>query len=556
MKILSGLPVAVLLAAMLGSCSGGGDSSPALVSISVAPVNPNITLGTTQQFSATGTYSDNSTKDLTTSATWTSSDTAIATVDSAGLVTPVAAGSTTITAVSGSVSGIASLTIRDAALESPFGFLDVPPDKFTYYSDLNTHWLRGGQEGFDWGGVEKVQGVYDFSSRDGGLCNLYTNGQNLIYAIRPINALYGTYWVEGKLDFTDEYPDNHVADYGNFIKAWVERYDGDGVNDAPCSTPIRIKNYQFVHELGDVTHDYWRNHPDQYAEIFETIYSSMKAACSDCVLYMPVPILEDMIPEQNYFATVLGYLQGKGITDIGFDYHTWSMTNPPSYVTKGEDYVRNGDYIAKIKSIVGRAGFNGSNIISAESGMAGTLDMERDQAGYVVRMYLYSLSKGQKKVFWTTTSEYSHYADNVIFAHTGLIHNPLNADGLSHKKLAYYAYKKMAELIEGSDWGGMQTIQESNDVKVYKLMKNGRPVYVAWWDYYDNPLYIPGSTKQAIIYGITGSAVKLTEAVPLGNSGLDVADYTTAFHTEELAVSNGSVTLRLGENPVFVEVLQ
>ena len=75
-----------------------------LQSIAVAPASPFIVAGSTQQFTATGTYSDNSTKNITTSVTWASSKMAFATIGAAtGLATGVAAGTTQITATLGSV---------------------------------------------------------------------------------------------------------------------------------------------------------------------------------------------------------------------------------------------------------------------------------------------------------------------------------------------------------------------------------------------------------------------------------------------------------------------
>src|SRR5262249_53311163 len=54
---------------------------PVLVSIDVTPTNPSIAKGTTDfQFTATGKYSDNSTKDLTNNVTWQSLTTAVATI--------------------------------------------------------------------------------------------------------------------------------------------------------------------------------------------------------------------------------------------------------------------------------------------------------------------------------------------------------------------------------------------------------------------------------------------------------------------------------------------
>ncbi len=101
----------------LTACGGKGNtSSPALVSIAINPPDAAITQGKAQQFTATGTYSDNSTRDLTSSASWTSSDAAIATVNTAGLATSRAAGTTTITAISGNISGQTTLTVNPLTL--------------------------------------------------------------------------------------------------------------------------------------------------------------------------------------------------------------------------------------------------------------------------------------------------------------------------------------------------------------------------------------------------------------------------------------------------------
>src|SRR5208282_3344246 len=77
--------------------------APTLVSIAVTPANPSIASGATQQFTATGTYSDGIQQNLTSSVGWTSTNTAVATISSAGLATGVTTGSTTIQATSGSI---------------------------------------------------------------------------------------------------------------------------------------------------------------------------------------------------------------------------------------------------------------------------------------------------------------------------------------------------------------------------------------------------------------------------------------------------------------------
>jgi hypothetical protein len=87
-------------------------STPTLTSIAVTPASPTIQAGGTQQFTATGTYSDNSTQNITSQVTWASSNTGVATIAASGLATGVAVGSTTISATQGGTTGSTSLTVQ------------------------------------------------------------------------------------------------------------------------------------------------------------------------------------------------------------------------------------------------------------------------------------------------------------------------------------------------------------------------------------------------------------------------------------------------------------
>ena len=90
--------------------------APPLVSITVTPASPAIASGTAIQLHATATYSDNSTQEVTTQVTWSSSNTAVATVSNnsgtQGLATGISSGAVTITATENGVSGTATLTAQ------------------------------------------------------------------------------------------------------------------------------------------------------------------------------------------------------------------------------------------------------------------------------------------------------------------------------------------------------------------------------------------------------------------------------------------------------------
>src|SRR5438045_7146992 len=75
-------------------------------------------VGTTKQYTATGTFSDSSLQDITAVAVWTSSTPATATINAQGLASSVATGTTTIGAAFGSVSGSTGLTVSTAHLVS------------------------------------------------------------------------------------------------------------------------------------------------------------------------------------------------------------------------------------------------------------------------------------------------------------------------------------------------------------------------------------------------------------------------------------------------------
>ena len=86
-----------------------------LVSITVTPATPTVSVGSTQQFIATGTFSDSSTQILQ-SVAWSSSNQAAVMITNDagdhGVALALAAGKSTITASAGSISGSTVLTVQ------------------------------------------------------------------------------------------------------------------------------------------------------------------------------------------------------------------------------------------------------------------------------------------------------------------------------------------------------------------------------------------------------------------------------------------------------------
>lgn len=90
-----------------------------LEAIDITPPTASVPAGMKQKFTATGTYSDGSTLDISTHVTWSSSYAAVATVDTNGLASAkVKNAGITITARLGTKSDTASLVVTDATLQS------------------------------------------------------------------------------------------------------------------------------------------------------------------------------------------------------------------------------------------------------------------------------------------------------------------------------------------------------------------------------------------------------------------------------------------------------
>jgi len=153
--------------------------APTLISITVTPsYPPNLTVGYTQQFTATAIYSDGSTSDITSQVTWNSSNANAATfVTSSGLVEGISAGVVNITAAfPGFVSAPISLTV-------------IPPNTPVPTTNPGTTWstsssvINGGYSDYFPlnGAYIQVNGTKTLTmswSADGGLdCFILTENQ-------------------------------------------------------------------------------------------------------------------------------------------------------------------------------------------------------------------------------------------------------------------------------------------------------------------------------------------------------------------------------------------
>jgi uncharacterized protein YjdB len=173
-----------------------------LQSIEVTPANPTIAAGATQQFTATGTYSDGSKQNITGAVTWASSSTGVATISTAGLATGVAAGTSSISAVQGAVSGSTTLTVQ--ATPVTLQSIVVTPANPTILTGATQQFTATGT--YSDGSAQNITGQVTWTSSDISVATITTSGlvTGVSVGTSSISATQGT--VSGSTTLTVQIP--------------------------------------------------------------------------------------------------------------------------------------------------------------------------------------------------------------------------------------------------------------------------------------------------------------------------------------------------------------
>lgn len=176
------------------AASSGGDTTPKINSVTISPDNYEVSMGATKTITPVVSGENNPNKALT----WTSSNTSVATVSN-GVVTPVGAGTTTITATSvldPTKADTATVKVNSASLTSGSPYMNgVAYKLFFVNSNSVTRYFSGGMSG-NYGGsvgassIDNSPDIYFEASSSGQ--NIYFLSEGVKNYISVIQS--GTYY--------------------------------------------------------------------------------------------------------------------------------------------------------------------------------------------------------------------------------------------------------------------------------------------------------------------------------------------------------------------------
>jgi len=139
------------------------------------------------------------------------------------------------------------------------------------------YWIRWP---VSWSSVEHqnvTPDQYTWSSLDANILNATRSGHEVIATITS-NPSWAATYRQGPIDLVP------ISEFTDFVRALVERYDGDGVDDAPGSPVVR--NFEFYNEPDSTNRwaaeqgygGFWGNYGSEYAAMLCAAYPAVKSA--------------------------------------------------------------------------------------------------------------------------------------------------------------------------------------------------------------------------------------------------------------------------------------
>lgn len=433
---------------------------------------------------------------------------------------------------------------RDTALGDPifgvqmYGNTGVTSVYHPFLLQSGASWLR---VPISWEQTEPVRTdppTYDWNAVDSFLSASVVDGQSprLIVTVGN-NPDWASPYLNGPLDPAA------LDAFAGFVQALVERYDGDGIDDADGSPLIR--DWEFYNEpdalIGAGGEPHWGGAGAQYAQMLSHVYPAVKSAHLSARVLMG-GLAYDWFEDQgghfdrHFLDDVLD--AGGGIYFDVMNFHVypvfwynWAADESPGLLEK----------TAHIRTLLAAYGFEDKPVLITEAGWHSSdhdpplaSDPER-QARFVVELFTQSLAARLDTMIW-----WMLYDPSPPYPYmNGLVTNSEDPNPLQPKP-SFQAYQVAVDLLSTVHFQRRlplsETGTEAMEAYEFRDNMNSRTIYVAWLDPVDNPAIVPLRLPATLVtvHDIYGEVHYVWDEL---DGQLD-----------------GYVTVDVGGQPVYVEV--
>jgi hypothetical protein len=389
--------------------------------------------------------------------------------------------------------------------------------------------------------VEPAQ--YNWASADQIMRAYKDNCVNLIITIDGTPEWAKTSHIHGP--FKNEL----LPEFVQFVGALVERYDGDGNQDAPGSPVVNYWEFYNEPDGGPSQHgDGWGVSGARYAAMLEAAYPIIKSANSNAKVVLGGLAYDAFDTNGGFF--IRDFL--KNVLEAGggdyFDLMNFHYYPVPAHRTSWTTTNSSG-LIEKTRSIKAElAAFDlDKDIIITEVGWHSNStnnipSSEEFQGRQVVQLLTQSLAEDIKIVIWWSFFHLKDYGFD-----TSLLKQNFDT------KLAYEVYTEAVNRLgNATNIEVVVPATETNDLEVYRSIMNGtnKVQYIAWlnpvapFDQASVPAFNAGATQTQEWQAPGAKATVYSKEGTLLQTITDGADGTT----------DNKVTIAVGRSPIYVVI--
>jgi len=403
-----------------------------------------------------------------------------------------------------------------------------------YRSDLN-------ESGASW---VRAEVYWDYSEPDNRTPDAYRwhwTDQILAAAINENIHMVGTVRKAPSWAAPDEdapiYPEN-LADFAEYMGALVERYDGDGVDDAPYHPVIHhweIYNEPDAGPRPDLNR--WGDAGAEYAQMLQTIYPAVKAANPEAQILLG-GLAYDWFDSAGgpFIRSFLDDVLASGGGDY-FDvmnFHAYSR-NAGAWTNQGVGIIEKTAYIReKLKSyglekpiFITESGEHSNNLFGQPSS-------QEQQNRTVVEVFTQAMAADVEALMWFSLAD----SPAPYLYQNGLI----TLGNVPIRKSSFDVYVNTANLLGKTHYVRTFGTDETgtSEMEVYQFQDNinNRTIYVAWL----NPM-MTEATQPLVLEAGRATLIDL-----LGSS--------TSVKDGDDEITDGKIQISVGGEPLYVVVPQ
>jgi hypothetical protein len=367
-----------------------------------------------------------------------------------------------------------------------YGGSGAETPNFKYMEETGATWYRNE---VDWASVEPVNvapSQYDWSAPDAIAGAARDGCYHLVFTHLRAPAWAATH-TESEIDKVG------LEEFQEYIGALVERYDGDGINDAPGSPVVNYFEFYNEPDAGN-TVPRWGHIGDKYAEMLKVVYPVIKAANPNAQVVLG-GIAYDFF-EEDGGPFVRSFLDDVLDAGGGDYFDVMNFHQYPAFAERWAGRKRVPGLLEKTIAVRKKLTDRGLNkpIIITETGwhnntIPGKPDLsgnDRVQSRYIVELFAQSIAADvQMTTYWTLFDLPPTYEYEIGLA---------DIDGV--RKPAFFVYQRAAQEMGNLQY--VRTLPQSEtgnrDLEAYEfrdLARGNQRLFVAWVNPVDSTQTLP-----------------------------------------------------------------